>query len=108
MKIVKRAAVVVISGLLMGAASSTWAMPAGNMAAPSQAEVIAVTNGPLSATESSLEPSLALQAARRVRNNCEASHIYGADDVVGDKNACIMGGYSIPGAYGFGMATSVH
>jgi hypothetical protein len=88
--------------LLMGAASvSTWAgMPAGNLAAPSQAEVLAVANGPLSATEGALEPSMALQAARQVRSNCKASHIYGADDVVGDKNACIMGGYAISGGYG--------
>jgi hypothetical protein len=108
MKIVKRAAVVVISGLLMGAASSSWAaMPATNVAGTGQAEVIAAANGPVAATESPLEPSLALQAARLVRSNCKASHIYGADDVVGDKNACIMGGYAIGGGYGYGMATSV-
>jgi hypothetical protein len=107
MKIVKRTAVVVaISGLLMSAASvSTWAgMPSGNIPAPSHLQVLAAANGPLFATESSLEPSMALQAARQVRSNCEASHMYGADNVVGDKNACIMGGYAIPGGYGSGVA----
>jgi hypothetical protein len=91
MKIVKRAAAVVMSSLLMSASVSTWAaMPAGNMAAPGHAEVIAAANGPLSATKSSLEPSPALQAARQVRGNCRASHIYGAHDVVGDPNTCII------------------
>ena len=82
MTIVKRAAVVAISGFLMGASVSAWAgMPTGNMAAPSHIDVIAAANGPLSATEGALEPSMALQATRQVRNNCQASHIYGADDV---------------------------
>ena len=105
MTIVKRAAIVAISGLLMGASVSAWAaMPAGNMAAPSHAEVVAAANGPLSATEGSVDPSLALQVAHHIHSNCEASHMYGADDVVGDANACIMGGYAIPGGYGFGVA----
>jgi hypothetical protein len=65
-------------------------------------------NGPMSATESSLEPSMALQVARQVRSNFKASHIYGADEVVADQNSCIMGGYAIPGAYGgIGMAMGV-
>jgi len=111
MRIVKSAAVVAISGFLMGASMSAWAgMPTDNMEAPSHIEVIAAANGPLSATEGALEPSMALQATRQVRSNCQASHIYGADDVVGDKNSCIMGGYAIPGAgaySGIGMATGV-
>jgi hypothetical protein len=107
MKIVKRAAAVVaISGLLMSAAAvSTWAgMPAGNMPAPSQPQVLAAANGPMSATEDSVAPSLALQVTHHIHSNCEASHMYGADNVVGDKDACIMGGYAIPGGYGFGVA----
>jgi hypothetical protein len=105
MKRVKSAALVVMSGWLMGVSASAWAaMPAGNMAQPNHAEVIAAANGPLFATESSLEPSLALQAARQDQGKCKASHIYGAADVVGDKNTCIMGGYGISGAYGGGMA----
>ena len=109
MKITKKAAVVVISGLLMsGASVPTWAeMPANSIAAPGHAEVIAAANGPLAATESSLEPSNAVQAARQARSNCTASHIYGADDVVGDQKACIMGGYAIQGTYGVGIATGV-
>jgi hypothetical protein len=104
MKIVKSAAMVVISGLLMGASvSARAAMPVDNMASPSHASVIAVANDPLFATVSSLEPSPALQAARQEHNNCKASHMYGADDIVGDKQACIMGGYSISG--GLVMAT---
>ena len=105
MKMVKRAALVVMSGLLMGVSASAWAtMPAGNTTEPNHAEVIAAGNGPLFATESSLEPSVALQAARQDHGKCKASHIYGAADVVGDKNTCIMGGYAFSGAYGGGMA----
>jgi hypothetical protein len=44
----------------------------------------------------------ALQAARQGHSNCKASHIYGTSGVVGDKNACIMGGYTLPGSYGVG------
>src|SRR5437879_5852132 len=102
MKLVNGAAVALMSGFLMGASSlSTWAaMPARDMAvAPGAAKVLAVADGSLSATESALEPSLALQATRQVRNNCRPSHLYGPDDVVGDQNSCIKGGYAIPGAY---------
>jgi hypothetical protein len=77
-------------------------MPADNMAPPSHAEVIATSNVPPFATESLLEPSMALQAARQRHSNCRASHIYGTSGVVGDKNACIMGGYALPGSYGVG------
>jgi hypothetical protein len=110
MKIVRKAAVVAIAGFLLGATLvPSWAaMPAANMAAPNQAEVIAAATGPFSATESLLEPSVALQATRQVRSNCKASHMYGADNLVGDPKACIMGGYGIAGAYGYGgvgMAT---
>jgi hypothetical protein len=106
MKRVKSAALVVMSGWLMGVSASAWAaMPAVNMAQPNHAEVIAAANGPLFATEGSLEPSLALQVARQDHGKCKASRIYGAADVVGDKNICIMGGYEVPGAYGGGMAT---
>jgi hypothetical protein len=110
MRIVEKAAAVLVAGLMIGATSmSSWAaMPAANMAAPSQAEVIGAATGPFSATESLLEPSLVLQAERQVHSNCKASHMYGADNLVGDPNACIMGGYGIAGAYGYGgvgMAT---
>lgn len=106
MNIRKTAAVMVMSGLLMTASLSAWAaMPADNMAPSGHAEVIAASNVPLFATVNSLEPSKALQAARQGHSNCKASRIYGTSDVVGDKSACIMGGYSIPGAYGFGVAT---
>jgi hypothetical protein len=107
MTIVKKTAVIVaMSGLLMGAASvSTWAgMPAGNMSAPSHPQVLAAANGPMSATEGSVDSSLARQVTYQIHSNCEASHMYGADNVVGDKNACIMGGYAIPGGYGVGLA----
>jgi hypothetical protein len=79
MKIVEKAAAVLVAGLMIGATSmSSWAaMPAANMAAPSQTEVLAAASGPFSASESLLEPSLALQAARQVHSNCKASHIYG-------------------------------
>jgi len=104
MKIEKITAMVVISGLLMGASvSARAAMPVDSMAGSSHGAVIAAANGPLFATVSSLEPSPALQASRQEHNNCKASHMYGADDIVGDKQACIMGGYSISG--GAGMAT---
>jgi hypothetical protein len=105
MKRVKSATLVVMSGWLMGVSASAWAaMPAGNMAQPNHAEVIAAASGSLFATEGSLEPSLALQAARQDHVKCKASHIYGAADVVGDKSTCIMGGYAFSGAYGGGMA----
>jgi hypothetical protein len=79
MKMVKSAALVVMSGWLMGVSASAWAaMPAGNMAPPNHAEVIAAANGPLFATEGSLEPSLALQVARQDHGKCRASHIYAA------------------------------
>ena len=104
MRIVKRAAVVMMSGLLMGAGSvSTWAaIPAGNIPAPSNPEVVASANASGSATARMVEPSLALQASHHVHSNCEASHMYGADNVVGDASACIRGGYAIPGGLGVG------
>jgi hypothetical protein len=102
MQMVKRAALVVMSGLLIGMSASAWAtMPGGNTAEPNHGEMIADANSPLFATEISLEPSVALQAARQGHSNCRASHIYGTD-VVGEKNACIMGGYTVPGSYGVG------
>jgi hypothetical protein len=66
----------------------------------------------MSATEDSVDPSLALQLTHHIHSNCEASHMYGANNVVGDANACIMGGYAIPGGYGVaiggvGMASGV-
>jgi len=101
MNIRKRATVIVMSGLLMTASLSAWAaMPAYNIAPPNHAEVIATKSGPLFATESLLEPSPALQAARQGHSNCKASHVYGTSGVVGDKHACIMGGYMVPGTYG--------
>jgi hypothetical protein len=104
MRIMKVTAMVMISGLLMGASAPGWAAtPVDSVAGSSHGAVIAAANGPLFATVSSLEPSPALQSARQEHNNCEASHMYGADDIVGDKQACIMGGYSISG--GPGMAT---
>jgi len=110
MKIIKSAAIVAISGFLLGATLvPSWAaMPAASTAAETHAGVIMAADVPLSATESLLEPSLALQAARQVHSNCKASHMYGADNLVGDPKACIMGGYGIAGAYGYGgvgMAT---
>ncbi len=110
MKLVKSAAAGLVAGLVIGATSiSSWAaMPAANMAAPIQAEVIAAATVPLSATQSLLEPSLALKPARQVHSNCKPSHMYGANNLVGDPNACIMGGYGIAGIYGYGgvgMAT---
>jgi hypothetical protein len=45
--------------------SMDTAMPAGNVAGPSHAEMIAAANGSRLAAESSLEPSLALPAATR-------------------------------------------
>jgi hypothetical protein len=106
MKIVRTVAVVVMAGLLMSAAAvSTWAgMPAGHMPAPGHLQVLAAANGPMSTIEDSVDPSLALQVTHHIHSNCEASHMYGADNVVGDKNACIMGGYAIPGGYGSGVA----
>jgi hypothetical protein len=105
MKRVKSAALVVMSGWLIGVSASAWAaMPAGNITEPNHGEVIAAANDPLFAAEDSLEPSLALQAARQDHGKCKASHIYGAADVVGDKSTCIMGGYAFSGAYGGGMA----
>jgi hypothetical protein len=106
MRIVKTAAVVVMSGLLMSAAAASTraGVPAGNMPGPSYPQVLAAANRPMSATEDSVDPSLALQVTHHIHSNCEASHMYGADNVVGDKNACIMGGYAIPGGYGSGVA----
>jgi hypothetical protein len=101
MNIRKSAAVIVMSSLLMTASLSAWAaMPADNTTPPNHAEVFATASGPLLATESFLEPSPALQAARQGHSNCKASHIYGTSGVVGDKHACIMGGYMVPGTYG--------
>jgi hypothetical protein len=110
MNIIKGSAVVAISGLLLAA---TWVpssaeMPAASTAAETHTGAIMAADVQMSATESSLEPSLALQAARQVLSNCKASHMYGADNLVGNPKACIMGGYGIAGAYGYGgvgMAT---
>jgi hypothetical protein len=110
MKMTKSAVVVAISGFLLGATLvPSWAeMLAASTGAENHAGVIMAADVPLSATESLLEPSLAFQASREVHSNCKASHLYGADNLVGDPKACIMGGYGIAGAYGYGgvgMAT---
>jgi hypothetical protein len=110
MNIIKSAAVVTMSGFLLGATlMPSWAeMPAANTAAETHAGVIMAADVPLSATESLLEPALPLQATRQVHSNCKASHMYGADNLVGNPKACIMGGYGIASAYGYGgvgMAT---
>src|SRR6266481_3792988 len=96
MRIFKKAANIAMAGLMMGASASAWAqMPAGNT--PSRAGAALVASGPLSATEIALQPSEQVQAARQLHNNCKASHLYGADDIVGDKSTCIMGTYNLPG-----------
>jgi hypothetical protein len=105
MRIFKKAANIAMAGLMMGASASAWAqMPAGNT--PSRAGAALVASGPLSATEIALQPSEQVQAARQLHNNCKASHLYGADDIVGDKSTCIMGMYTFPGGL-VGTATGV-
>jgi hypothetical protein len=108
MKIIKSAAVVTISAFLLGATLvPSWAeMPAASTAAQTHAGVITVADVPLSATESLLKPALPLQAARQVHSNCKASHMYGADNLVGNQKACIMGGYAIGSGYG-GVGTAI-
>jgi hypothetical protein len=53
-----------------------------------------------------MQPSEQVQAARKVISNCKASHLYTADDIVGDKSTCIMGTYNLPGGM-LGTATAV-
>ena len=105
MKIMKSAAVVAISSVLVSATlAPSWAeMPTARTAAEAQAGVMVAAEAPMSGTESLLEPSIALQAGRQVQSNCKASHMYGADNLVGDPKACIMGGYGIAGASGHGL-----
>jgi hypothetical protein len=107
MRIVKKAANVALAGLMMGASASVWAqVPAGNTTGAGRAGAALVASGPLSAAEIVMQPSEQVQAARRVINNCKASHLYTADDIVGDKSTCIMGTYNLPGGM-LGTATSV-
>ena len=100
MRIVKKAANIALAGLMMGASASVWAqVPAGNTTGTSRAGAALVASGPLSAVEVVMQPSEEVQAARRVTNNCKASHLYTADDIVGDKDTCIKGTYDIPGGF---------
>ena len=106
MNIFKKAANVALAGLMMGASASVWAqVPAGNTTGAGGAGAALVASGPLSAMEVVMQPSEQVQAARKVVDNCKPSHLYAADDIVGDKSTCIMGTYSLPG--GIGTATGV-
>jgi hypothetical protein len=109
MNIVKTTAVVLMSGLLIGAACMpAWSAAnnpaarsaANNPAAPTaSAEVMpANTAAPsLLAIRVLFGPSVDEPAPHKDQMNCKAGHLYSQHDIVGDPQACIMGRLTVIG-----------
>jgi hypothetical protein len=96
MKSVRTTAVALISGLLMsGVSLPAWSAPpvseglTGAQVASAKPELQAA-GGILAAAEFPRIQQIRPQA----QSNCKPGHMYSADDIVGDPQACIMGGVS--------------
>jgi hypothetical protein len=96
MKIVRTTAAALISGLLMsGVSVPAWSAPATSEG-PTVAQVASAdallqpANGVLAAPEFPRIQQIRPQA----QTNCKPGHMYTADDIVGDPQACIMGSVS--------------
>ena|SRR5690348_15113977 len=110
MKIVRTTAAAVISGLLMsGVSVPAWSAPpaseglTGAQVASAQAGVEA-TSGVLAAPEFPRIQQLRPPA----QSNCKPGQMYSAHDIVGDPQACIMGGISgVDGVHAFATVAGV-
>jgi hypothetical protein len=93
MKIVRTTAAALISGLLMsGVSVPAWSAPpvlTGAQVASAK-PVLQAAGGILAAAEFPRIQQIRPQA----QSNCKPGHMYSADDIVGDPQACIMGGVS--------------
>jgi hypothetical protein len=96
MKSVRTTAVALISGLLMsGVSLPAWSAPPVSEAltgaqVASAKPVLQAAGGILAAAEFPRIQQIRPQA----QSNCKPGHMYSADDIVGDPQACIMGGIS--------------
>jgi hypothetical protein len=96
MKSVRTTAVALISGLLMsGVSLPAWSAPPVSEAltgaqVASAKPVLQAADGILAAAEFPRIQQIRPQA----QSNCKPGHMYSADDIVGDPQACIMGGVS--------------
>jgi hypothetical protein len=101
MRIVRTTAAALISGLLTsGVSVPAWSAPPPTSEGPTVAQVasaVQAAGGILAAAE-----FLGIQQIRpQAQTNCMPGHMYSADDIVGDPQACIMGSVS-----GFGGVRS--
>jgi hypothetical protein len=96
MKIVRTTAAALISGLLMsGVSVPAWSAPPTSEG-PTVAQV--------ASADALLQPAGGVLAAPELprfqqirpeaQNNCKPGRMYSAHDIVGDPQACIMGGFS--------------
>ena len=104
MKIFKTAAIALIPGLLIGAAS----IPAGSATGKDQvmiAENMPTRGGAPSSlgVRSLVEQARTALVSPRNQPNCRPSHLY-SDGVVGDPDSCIMGDILSVGGHGGGVA----
>jgi hypothetical protein len=101
MKILRTTAAAVISSFLMGGACiPAWSAPT------SQGLTVAQATRSKTTVESAItvlgSPDFArLDSRPEAEKNCKPGQMYSAHDIVGDPQACIMGGFS-----GFGGARS--
>lgn len=94
MKIVKTTAAAVISSLLIaGAGVPAWSAPTSQGSTVAQATVPQMS---IESAISALRPPEATRSNDRpdAERNCRPGHLYTADDVVGDSQACIKGVFS--------------
>jgi hypothetical protein len=98
MKILKTTTAALISGLLMsGAGVSAWSATAvGQGSTVAQASSTNATVQSATSVLGSLEFPRVDSRPDAVKN-CKPGQMYSAHDVVGDPQACIMGGFSVFG-----------
>jgi hypothetical protein len=97
-----------LTGLLIGTvATPVWSATQVHPLSSIGAEVMPAhsTSGTLLSPLTSLDPTRSLVSSTENRTRCEAGHIYSQHDIVGDRDACIMGGLTV--SSGGGVATGV-
>jgi hypothetical protein len=105
MKILKTTTTVLISGLLItGAIGPAWAAPPASEGS-TVAQASSATTVLLAATAFLAAPEFPPDRNRpNALSNRKPGHMYSAHDIVGDPQACIMGGYNGLGGYHSMMA----
>ena len=99
MKIVRTTAAALISGLLIGVSVPGWSAPpvsAGLTGAQVASAKPVLQAGILAAPEFPRFQQIRPEA----QTNCMPGHVYSADDIVGNPQACIMGNSGIGGIAG--------